>query len=118
MRLSFSMQVLIVGVEQFVTRVLPAQFQSAGAVALSRIVSGAGLFLAIYLLFYSLTPATYPRQKKCPKWPGALFTTLCWIRVPLPLPPLLALLLRFYPTSLILAVFLFPFFFFSSFFFV
>jgi len=95
MLLSFSMQVLIVGVEQFVTRVLPAQFQSAGAVALSRIVSGAGLFLAIYLLFYSLTPAKYRRQKKCPKWPGALFTTLWWIGVTLALPPLLASLLSY-----------------------
>jgi membrane protein len=95
MLLSFSMQVLIVGVEQFVTRVLPQQFQSAGAVALSRIVSGFGLFLALYLLFYSLTPAKYRRLKKCPKWPGALFTTLWWIGVTLALPPLLASLLSY-----------------------
>src|SRR3546814_1084562 len=50
---------------------------------------------AIYLLFYSLTPAKYRRQKKCPKWPGALFTTLWWIGVTLALPPLLASLLSY-----------------------
>ena len=61
--LSFSMQVLIVGIEQFVTRVLPEQFQSWGVVAISRGVSGAGLFLAIYMLFYSLTPSKYRRKQ-------------------------------------------------------
>jgi len=95
MLLSFSMQVLIVGIEQFVTRVLPAQFQAAGVVLISRSVSGLGLFIAIYLLFYSLTPAKYRRQKNCPKWPGALFITLWWIGVTLALPPLLASLLSY-----------------------
>src|SRR3546814_2844197 len=61
----------------------------------SRSVSGAGLFLAIYMLFYSLTPSKYRRLKKCPKWPGALFTTLWWIGVTLALPPLLASLLSY-----------------------
>ncbi len=95
MILSFSMQVLIVGIEQFITRVLPAAYQSAGTVAISRGVSGAGLFLAIYLLFYSLTPSKYRRLKNCPKWPGALFTTLWWIGVTLALPPLLASLFSY-----------------------
>ena len=94
MILSFSMQVLIVGIEQFITRVLPSAYQSAGTVAISRGVSGFGLFLAIYMLFYSLTPSKY-RQLKCPKWPGALFTTLWWIGVTLALPPLLASLLSY-----------------------
>lgn len=94
MLLSFSMQVLIVGIEQFVTRVLPEQFQAWGVVAISRGVSGAGLFLAIYMLFYSLTPSKY-RRKQFPKWPGALFTTLWWIAVTLALPPLLASLLSY-----------------------
>ncbi|ALH81616.1 YihY/virulence factor BrkB family protein [Sphingopyxis macrogoltabida] len=95
MLLSFSMQVLIVGVEQFVTRVLPERFQSVGIVLISRGVSGFGLFLAIYMLFYSLTPSKYRRLKNCPKWPGALFTTLWWIAVTLALPPLLASLLSY-----------------------
>lgn len=95
MILSFSMQVLIVGIEQFITRVLPPAYQSAGTVAISRGVSGLGLFLAIYLLFYSLTPSKYRRLKNCPKWPGALFTTLWWIGVTLALPPLLASLFSY-----------------------
>lgn len=94
MLLSFSMQVLIVGIEQFVTRVLPEKFQAWGVVAISRGVSGLSLFLAIYMLFYSLTPSKY-RKLKCPKWPGALFTTLWWIAVTLALPPLLASLLSY-----------------------
>ncbi|SBV33705.1 Ribonuclease BN [uncultured Sphingopyxis sp.] len=94
MLLSFSMQVLIVGIEQFVARVLPEQYQAWGIVLISRGVSGAGLFLAIYMLFYSLTPSKY-RRLKCPKWPGALFTTLWWIGVTLALPPLLASLLSY-----------------------
>lgn len=95
MLLSFSMQVLIVGVEQFVTRVLPEQYQDWGVVLISRAVSGLGLFVAIYLLFYSLTPSKYRRLGQCPKWPGALFTTLWWIGVTLALPPLLAGLLSY-----------------------
>jgi len=95
MLLSFSMQVVIVGVEQFVTRVLPQQFQSWGVVALSRGLSALGLFVAIYMLFYSLTPSKYRRHSNCPKWPGALFTTLWWIGVTLALPPLLASLLSY-----------------------
>jgi membrane protein len=94
MLISFSMQVLIVGIEQFVERVLPPAYQSAGVVAISRGVSGFGLFVAIYLLFYSLTPSKY-RARQFPKWPGALFTTLWWIAVTLALPPLLASLFRY-----------------------
>ena len=94
MILSFSMQVLILGIEQFISLFLPEEYQAAGAVAMSRTVSGLGLFLAIYLLFYSLTPSKY-RRRSCPKWPGALFTTLWWIGVTLALPPLLAGLLSY-----------------------
>ena len=82
------------GIEQFVERVLPPAYQSAGVVAISRGVSGFGLFVAIYLLFYSLTPSKY-RARQFPKWPGALFTTLWWIAVTLALPPLLASLFRY-----------------------
>ena len=94
MLISFSMQVLIVGIEQFVERVLPSAYQSAGVVAISRGVSGLGLFAAIYFLFLSLTPSKY-RGRQFPKWPGALFTTLWWMAVTLALPPLLASLFRY-----------------------
>lgn len=94
MLLSFSAQVLIVGVEQFINRLLPEEYQVAGTVALSRAVSGLGLFVAIYLLFLSLTPSRY-RGRRFPKWPGALCTTLWWIAVTLALPPLLAGMMRY-----------------------
>src|SRR3546814_11335736 len=70
MLLSFSMQVLIVGIEQFVTRVLPDQYQARGVVLISRATSGLGLFVALYVLFYSLTPSKFRRTKQCPKLPG------------------------------------------------
>src|SRR3546814_5489009 len=78
----------------FLTPFLPEQYQAWGVVRISRSGSGAVLFLATYMLFYSLTPSKY-RQLKCPKWPGALFTTLWWIGVTLALPPLLASLLSY-----------------------
>ena len=95
MLFSFSAQVLISGVEQFITRFLPDEVQSWGIVLLTRVVSGFGLFLAIFLLFWSLTPSEFRHNKSCPKWPGALFTTLWWIAVTLALPPLLAGLLSY-----------------------
>src|SRR3546814_11551291 len=51
MLLSFSMQVLIVGIEQFVTRFLPVQYQALGLVLISHNVPDAGLFLSHYLPF-------------------------------------------------------------------
>lgn len=95
MLFSFSAQVLISGIEQFITRFLPDAVQSFGLVLLSRVISGLGMFLAIFLLFYSLTPSKFRHVKQCPKWPGALFTTLWWIAVTLALPPLLAGLLSY-----------------------
>lgn len=95
MLFSFSAQILISGVEQFVMRFLPDAVQSFGLVLLSRVISGLGMFLAIFLLFYSLTPSEYRHLKQCPKWPGALFTTLWWIAVTMALPPLLAGLLNY-----------------------
>jgi membrane protein len=92
--LSFSLQVATIGVVQFIERLLPEEFSGLGAVALSQVVSAAGLFGSLYLLFYSLTPHSY-RGKGALKWPGALVTTLWWIGVTLALPPLLASLLSY-----------------------
>lgn len=95
MLFSFSAQVLITGVEQFIINFLPDEVQSFGVVLLSRVISGLGLFLAIFLLFWSLTPSQFRHMKMCPKWPGALFTTCWWIAVTLVLPPLLAGMLNY-----------------------
>jgi membrane protein len=92
--ISFSLQVVALAVEQFIERVLPADFAGLGEIAITRGVSTLGLFLSLYLLFLSLTPQQY-RGRSFPKWPGALFTTLWWITVTISLPPLLAGLLSY-----------------------
>lgn len=86
--LSFSAQVVLTGAEEFIERVLPDQFDAFSQIAFSRGVSAVGLFAALYMLFYTLTPSKY--RKGCPKWPGALFVTLWWVGVTLALPPLLS----------------------------
>lgn len=93
--LSFSAQVLISGAEQFLMAFLPDVLENFGSVLLPRLISGAGMFLAIFLLFYGLTPSKFRHLKQCPKWPGALFTTIWWIAVTMALPPLLAGLLSY-----------------------
>ena len=45
---------------------------------ISPIAPAIALFVALYMLFYSLTPARY-RKSKCPKWPGAAFTAMWWM---------------------------------------
>ncbi len=92
--LSFSAQVVITGFDEFVARVLPARLDELGHTALTRSISAAGLFIALYLLFLTLTPSKY-RRHKCPKWPGALFVTGWWVLVTISLPPLLAGLMSY-----------------------
>jgi membrane protein len=59
-----------------------------GDLRLSRIVPAFGLFASLYLLFYTLTPKAY-RERRYPKWPGALTTSLWWIAVTVALPPVI-----------------------------
>lgn len=92
--LSFSAQVLLTGFEEFVDRVLPDQFNAFAQIAISRGISALGLFVALYMLFYTLTPSKY-RKTGCPKWPGALFVTIWWVAVTLALPPLLSGMLSY-----------------------
>ena len=56
--------------------------------ALSRIVPALGLYLSLYLIFLTLTPAAY-RKRRYPKWPGALVVTAWWAGTTAALPPLL-----------------------------
>jgi membrane protein len=91
--LSFSAQVLVTAIDEFVSRVLPTEFDPYFQIALTRGLSALGLFTSLYLLFYTLTPKRY--RKRCPKWPGALMTTVWWVGVTLALPPLLAGLLSY-----------------------
>jgi membrane protein len=93
MMLSFSATVLLTGAQEIIQRALPQfgpqtglQFGDVlGQLALARLVPALGLFTALYLLFYFLTPRAY-RTRAFPKWPGAVFTTLWWLGVTALLP--------------------------------
>ncbi len=86
--LSLVAQVAIGTAQEVIQAWLPQLTDVLGQLAWSRIVPSLGLFVAIYLLFYTLTPAQY-RRSRYPKWPGALLTTAWWVAVTVALPPLL-----------------------------
>ncbi len=83
--LSFIAQGVLTAAEQFVYRLLPFAQDWVGVIGLSRLVPGAIMFGALYMLFYSVTPSKY-RYSNCRKWPGALFTALWWISMTALLP--------------------------------
>ncbi len=89
MLLSFAAEVAFVGLDQFIDRAAPQLGALIGDFGLSRYVPLLGLFVAIYLLFLSLTPARY-KGRRYPKWPGALLTALWWVTTLWALPLALA----------------------------
>ena len=86
--LSLFSQVAIGAVSQVIDAYFPALSDTATTLQLTRIVPVFGLYLSLYLLFYTLTPKRY-RSRLYPKWPGVLFTTVWWVLVTTSLPPLL-----------------------------
>lgn len=77
--LAFSMQVLLVGLDQFVREFFP--FTGAiGLLSISRLAPAFAMFAAFYMIFALLTPGAY-RGAGCPKWPGALLVTIWWLGV-------------------------------------
>lgn len=86
---AFSFQIMLLAVEQFIERVLPFAASAATVVSLSRLAPAFALYGALYMVFYALTPRKY-RESKCPKWPGALFTTAWWLLVTALLPVFLS----------------------------
>ncbi len=86
--LSLIAQVLIGAAQEVIEAWLPRFYDLVGSLSLSRLVPAAGLYLSLYLLFYTLTPAAY-RKRRYPKWPGALLVTGWWVGVTIALPPLL-----------------------------
>ncbi len=75
MFIAFASQFLLTGIEQFIDQLLPGLDSSfIKSVRLGPIIA---LFIALYILFTSLTPREY--RKGWPKWPGALATTATWI---------------------------------------
>jgi membrane protein len=88
---AFSAQLLLTGIAAFVYRVLPWADGLVSWVGWTRLAPIVPLLVALYLLFYSLTPSKY-RLSKCPKWPGALLTALWWVAITSGLPLVLATL--------------------------
>ena len=86
--LSFTAQILLTAAQEFIVRFFPAANTLTVMLASSRIIPLAAMFFAIFALFWVLTPARY-RHSKCPKWPGALFTTIWWSSALLLLPRIL-----------------------------
>ena len=91
---SLLVQGVLLGVQEFIYRVLPGASDVAGWIGLSRLVPGVVMFGALYALFYSVTPSKY-RYSKCRKWPGALFTTLWWVGATALLPLMLSRIGRY-----------------------
>lgn len=86
---AFGVQFALTGVEQFLYRVLPFASDAQRIVSFGRIAPALALFVALYILFFSLTPHRY-RKAGCPKWPGALFVTAWWLATTALLPVVLA----------------------------
>jgi membrane protein len=84
--LSLIAQVLIGAAQEVIEAWLPRFYDLVDSLSLSRLVPAAGLYLSLYLLFYTLTPAAY-RKRRYPKWPGALLVTGWWVGVTVALPP-------------------------------
>ncbi len=76
--IAFSLQVVLVGVEQLIYRALPFLEPYAAYLSIAKLFPALALFFALYTLFYSLAPKKY-RYSRCPKWPGAVATSAVWI---------------------------------------
>lgn len=83
---SLMAQVLIGTAQEIIDAYFPMLADAIDKLRFSRIIPAIGLFVSLYLLFYTLTPKAY-RQRRYPKWPGALATTLWWLAVTVALPP-------------------------------
>ena len=89
--ISFVVQGVLTGAEQFIYNLVPWAQGAAGWLGLAKIIPAAILFGALYLMFYLCTPSKY-RRTSSRKWPGALFTAGWWVLVTALLPSVLALI--------------------------
>ncbi len=83
--LSLFAQVAIVAAEEVIAARFPHFEILFDDLSFSRLVTAAVLYVSIFLLFISLTPAAY-RGRAYPKWPGALLVTAWWVATTLLLP--------------------------------
>ena len=89
MLIAFTAQVVLTGAREFVATLFPFAGDVAGWIGLGRLIPAVILFLALYLIFYVLTPRRFRRTDN-PIWPGAAVTTLVWIGTTMLLPIVLA----------------------------
>ncbi|WP_419815186.1 YihY/virulence factor BrkB family protein [Glacieibacterium sp.] len=89
MLIAFIAQVILTGVEEFVAQVFPTASGWLHLLGFGRLAPALALFVALYLIFYSLTPKRY-RNGTCPIWPGALLTMVVWIGTTMLLPLILS----------------------------
>lgn len=86
--MSLMAQFLIGAAQEVIQAYFPQLVDRILDLQLSRIVPALGLFGSLYLLFYTLTPSKY-RRNRYPKWPGVLLTSIWWIAVTTLLPAVL-----------------------------
>ncbi len=86
--LSLFAQVAITATQEVIQAWFPRLEDWVATLTTGRLIPAAALYLSIYALFYSLTPAAY-RKRAYPKWPGALLVTVWWVAVTMLLPPVL-----------------------------
>ncbi|WP_374407109.1 YihY/virulence factor BrkB family protein [Pelagerythrobacter sp.] len=86
--LSLIAQVAIGAAQEVIDAYFPWLSHVIGQLQITRLIPAFGLFGSLYLLFLTLAPKAY-RDRRYPKWPGALATTLWWVAVTLALPPVI-----------------------------
>ena len=91
---SFYTHIAIVTAHGVVETLFPQFARSLGEMLLTGLLPALGLFVAVLLLFMSLTPAAY-RGRRYPKWPGALTFTVWSVAVAAAIPQLLRIMFTY-----------------------
>ena len=78
MLLAFATQVVLTGAETLVTELMPRTNAFVDELGFRRLLPAAALFIALYAIFYVLTPKRF-RVRGFRVWPGALVTTATWV---------------------------------------
>lgn len=90
MLVALAVQVMLTAAEQFVVHLLPIRDDLIGALGIGRIAPAVALFVALWGIFYVLTPKKI-REGRCPTWPGPLVITVVWMGTTMLLPWVLGL---------------------------
>ena len=83
--ISLAAQVVLSSVQELISQAIPQLGGFIGGFIITKMIGGAMLFLALYLLFFGLTPHEY-QSRNYPKWPGVLLVAVWWLAVTAALP--------------------------------